>query len=324
MEVEKEYYSDNTRVSNSSLGWFEQSPLYFYKRLNNLEQGEDVTAFRKGTMIHMFILQPDEFWLHYQILDFEIPKSDQQKDFAIKYIQSDAPTVNLKAIEAFKASYVIKGMSEDKIASESLKLALKLKRYIKYLRTKDNKVTISWSEYILLKQIKENVEKHKLASKLLLDSTNKWCEAFSEFHIDWTHPGGLKCKSLLDRFLIDEENKTIYLIDIKTTNLFKDFADSVKKYSYIRQMSFYWMAIFYYMKQYGINLDNWEFKTYIVAMQLGDAQIKVFEINPNDLNEEVIYINKLVDQILWHISKNKWDYTMEYYENDGSETLRLW
>ena len=34
----------------------------------------------------MYILQPEEFWAHYRILDFETPSSKQQQLFADKQI----------------------------------------------------------------------------------------------------------------------------------------------------------------------------------------------------------------------------------------------
>ena len=45
MEINIPYYEDNTRISNSSLGWFKISPKYFYEKLKG--SAEWVHFFRR-------------------------------------------------------------------------------------------------------------------------------------------------------------------------------------------------------------------------------------------------------------------------------------
>ena len=62
MIIDKPYYEDNTRISNSSIGWFlKKGPLYFRNMLDGKEEGLKLPQLEKGTMIHEYILQPDEF-----------------------------------------------------------------------------------------------------------------------------------------------------------------------------------------------------------------------------------------------------------------------
>lgn len=40
MIIDKPYYEDNTRISNSSIGWFlKKGPLYFRNMLDGKEEG---------------------------------------------------------------------------------------------------------------------------------------------------------------------------------------------------------------------------------------------------------------------------------------------
>ena len=81
MKIDIPYYEDNTRISNSAIGWFlKKGPKYLRDMLDGKEKGLELPQLERGTLIHDYILQPEEFWKDYEILDFEIPKVKQQKD----------------------------------------------------------------------------------------------------------------------------------------------------------------------------------------------------------------------------------------------------
>lgn len=86
MNIEIPYYEDNTRISNSAIGWFlKKGPRYLRDMLDGKEEGMSAKFLEKGTMIHEYILQPEEFWKDYEILDFEVPKVKQQRDLCEYY-----------------------------------------------------------------------------------------------------------------------------------------------------------------------------------------------------------------------------------------------
>ena len=88
MKIEIPYYEDNTRISNSAIGWFlKKGPRYLKDMLDGKEEGISGKYLDKGTMIHMYLLQPDEFWDNYEVLDFVVPKVNQQKTLCIEYVQ---------------------------------------------------------------------------------------------------------------------------------------------------------------------------------------------------------------------------------------------
>ena len=73
-EYDIPYYEDNTRISNSAIGWFlNKGPAYFRNMLDGKEKGLDLPQLRKGTMIHEFLLQPDQFWNDYVLFDGDKP-----------------------------------------------------------------------------------------------------------------------------------------------------------------------------------------------------------------------------------------------------------
>lgn len=329
MEIKIPYYEDNSRISNSSLGWFLISPRYFKDRLDGIESFTATKAMDNGTMTHMYLLQPEEYKKTYKILNFTTPTSPQQKKFCQDYIDSKAKTANLKALEAFKANYSTTGKADEDSAAKGLEMALKLKSYIKWLREGGNSgTTITWSTSNSLKITKENVKLHKKANDLLFNNGDSLeYVTHNEFHINWelTLPNGhrLECKSLIDRLIIDHANKKITLVDIKTTADVNNFAESFKKYDYGRQMAFYWSAIYWYFSnELKIDISDYANETNIVAIQNnGNYACRVFRVDDYIITDKLSKIIQILSEIDWHYSQNMWDYTRQYYEGDGVESL---
>lgn len=327
MEIKIPYYEDNSRISNSSLTWFCDSPRFFKDVLDGKKKLESNSAMKNGTMVHCYILQPEEFKENYKILDFEKPSSPQQKLFCELYIKSKQKSANLKAAEAFIGSYKAIGPELEQNVTKGLEIALKLKSYIKFLRNQEKEIEIiSWSQLSQLKEIKQNIILHKKANELLnkLNQSSTF-ETFNEFHINWEYIRGdtkILCKSLIDRLAIDHKNKKIILMDIKTTGSFKEFSESFKKREYARQLAYYWMAIaWYFENELKLNIEEYSKESYIIAIQNIDGQCKVFRIDKTTLSPEFNKINNIISQIFWHFQNNLWDFSKEYYEGDGTEDL---
>lgn len=325
MKIETPYYSDNTRISNSAIGWFlKKGPKYLRDMLDGKEEGLNLPQLEKGTMIHEYILQPDEFWKDYVILEYEVPKVKQQKDFCIAYANSLELVEDTRLLEAYRSSYSNTKSSEIAL-NEARELSKKYDKYIEALKSeKDNKKPISFADLNMLKKIKQNLEEHTAANKLLFDVSSTY-ECYNEFHINWeASKVNVPCKSLLDRVMFDHVNKKIILIDLKTTANVYDFKHSVETFDYYRQIAFYMFALVWYMQEeLNLNVDEYEFETYIIAIQTnGNYEVRVF----NMLNEEELLnrrntITEALKEISYHTSTNNWEHTRNYYENNGIEEL---
>lgn len=327
MIIDTPYYEDNTRISNSLIGYFiKNGPKYVRNYLDGKVEKVTKPYFEKGTMIHMYILQPEEFWDNYIILDFETPKSEQQKLFAKNFVNSTEFDHNTRVISAYKTAYSVTNKSDDKVLSEGLEMAQKLADYIDYL-TKANtgKTIISWSTMNMLKRIKENLDSHKKAKELLQVDKELW-EEHNEFHINWDYPHeyegvAIKCKSLIDRCIIDHTNKKITLIDLKTSFDITDFNSHIKDLDYTRQLAYYWLAIhWYFLKELNIEISEYDKETYIVAIQTTDDNaVKVIKFADAHLTQRLLTIDNAIKALAWHESTGNWDYEKKYYESDGSQ-----
>lgn len=332
MDLSISYYEDKTRISNSAIGWFlNKGPTFLHKMLTENIQEEKNLVLERGTMIHEYILQPEEFQKDYVVWDKSRPSSAQQEKFCQELAFSVEIEPNRAVLSAYKNAYSTAGKSEDKMLSEGLKIASTLKDYIDFLKANDGRIMISHWDYKMLEKIKQNIKSHKLAWNII-DAPIRAAEltdleAHHEFHINWEFYGELPiaCKSLLDGLTLDFKRKTAIIYDLKTTQKLWHFEDSIDQYDYLRQLAYYTMAVKWYLT-YECNEDSskWEFKYYIIGIDTtGSYEIRVFKIEPYMVQSRNDVINNTLLEIAWHQSTGKWEHSRSYYEGDGSESLDL-
>lgn len=342
MQIDIPYYEDLTRISNSNIGWFlNKGPAFLHKMLTDPPPEEKNPVLERGTMIHEYLLQPEEFQKDYVIWDKSRPSSAQQEKFCQAYASSLEIEPNKVVLEAYKAAYSTKGKTEETMLSEGSKIASTLKDYIDYLKSGDQRIMIGPYDYQMLKKIRNNIQAHKLAKPLLAGpvaervwkfGADEACKQIAqegmlfqhEFHINW-EDNGVKCKSLLDSLTLDFKHKKVIIMDLKTTAKLWHFEDSIEMYDYCRQLCYYTMAVKWYLNN-ELTEDSfeWTFEYYIIGIDTtGSNEIRVFKIEPYMVKDRKDTIYKALFEIAWHQTNNKWEHSREYYEGDGSETLNL-
>ena len=344
MDISIPYYSDLSRISNSNIGWFlNKGPAYLHKMLTDPPPEEKNSTLERGTMIHEYLLQPEEFQKDYVVWDKSRPSSAQQEKFCRELANSLEIEPNKALLSAYRASYSTTNKAEEKMLSEASKIASELKEYIDFLKSGDSRKMIGHWDVKMLETIKQNIESHKLAKSIIwpIDVMKKYCgdgwndvmenaSHYHEFHINWEYyikmAAGVKCKSLLDGLTLNFENKTAIIYDLKTTQKLWHFEESIHQYDYLRQLCFYYQAVVWYL-QYELGVkdwNDWTFKFYIIGIDTtGSNEIRVFEIDKNDVYSRKDTILNAMQDIWWHQTTDQWDHTRAYYEGDGSEQLNL-
>ena len=332
MDISTPYYEDFTRISNSNIGWFlNKGPAYLHKKLSGQLEDETSQSMTKGTMIHEYLLQPEEFQKDYVVWDKSRPSSINEEKFCQALADSLEIELNKSLLSAYKAAYSTNGKSDDKILSEATKKASTLKEYIEFLKSRDQREMITPYSANQLMKIKENISNHKAACKLLLPADNK--NVFHEFHINWEYISSkyndieftCPCKSLLDSVSFDYDNKKVILMDLKTTSHLHNFADAVNTYDYTRQLYFYTKALKWYItNELHEDEDTWRFEWYIIAIDSLTSDIRVFTFSYKQVyGENVEKVRNAIRDIVWHKDNDLWEHSRAYYEGNGIETLNL-
>lgn len=332
MDISIPYYEDFTRISNSNIGWFlNKGPAYLHKKLSGQLEDETSPSMTKGTMIHEYLLQPEEFQKDYVVWDKSRPSSVNEEKFCQALADSLEIEPNKSLLSAYKAAYSTSGESDDKILSKATKKASTLKEYIEFLKSRDQREMITPYSVTQLMKIKENISNHKAACKLLLPADNK--NVFHEFHINWEYISSkyndieftCPCKSLLDSVTFDYDNKKVILMDLKTTSHLHNFADAVNTYDYTRQLYFYTKALKWYItNELHEDGDTWRFEWYIIAIDSLTSDIRVFTFSYKQVyGENVEKVRNAIRDIVWHKCNDLWEHSRAYYEGNGIETLNL-
>lgn len=333
MDISIPYYEDLTRLSNSNIGWFlNKGPAFLHKMLSGKGEEETSTAFIRGTMIHEYLLQPEEFQKDYVVWDKCRPASAQEEKFCQTLADSIEIEPNKALLSAFKAAYSTTGKSDDSILSVASKKASTLKDYIEFKKTGDKRIMIYPYQAIQLQKIKENISKHKAASKLLKPADNE--KVFHEFHINWEYVNKsidgnsdfvCPCKSLLDSLTFSISEKKIIIMDLKTTSHLHNFADAVNTYDYTRQLYYYTRAVIWYLINEA-HIEHWPeftFEWYIIAIDSSTSEIRVFSFDKKQIWHNHNKVHNAIKEIMWHKEHNLWEHSRVYYEGNGVEKLNL-
>ena len=331
MTIDIPYYSDLSRISNSNIGWFlDKGPAYLHKMLTDPPPEQKNPVLERGTMIHEYILQPEEFQKDYVVWNKSRPSSAQQEKFCQALAFSSEIEPDRAILNAYKEAYSTAGKSDDKMLSEGLKIASTLKDYIDFLKANDGRIMISPWDAKMLEKIKQNIYSHRLAWRIIYPpGIDEDSENHHEFHINWTYyvkmATGIACKSLLDGLTLDFRSKTAIIYDLKTTQKLWHFEDSINQYDYLRQLAYYTMAVKWYLdNECNENHKYWSFKYYIIGIDTtGSYEIRVFKIEEFMVQSRSSIITDALCEIAWHQQNNKWEHSRAYYEGDGSESLDL-
>lgn len=350
MDLSVPYYEDMSRISNSNIGWFlNKGPAYLRAKLDKKIADESTTALERGSMIHMYLLQPEEFLQTYKLCKGVKPKSANQEKFVQAYVNTTEIEPDKALLSAYKGAYSTIGRTDEEILSKAKQMASELKEYIEDI--KSGKKLISEYDYWMLNKVAANIQQHKAASKLLkptytiydvstpedeiklssgnTDGLKIAEELHHEFHINWefqaTKDYKIQCKSLLDSLKLDFKHKVATIMDLKTTAKLWHFEDSIEEYDYLRQLWYYKMATEWYLEnERGENSSDWEFEFYIIGIDTtGSGEIRTFKFHKYQPMSKEVVISKALRDIAWHQLNNKWEHSREYYEGDGTETLSL-
>lgn len=255
---------------------------------------EESQAFRFGSAVDT-LLTTDNFWLNYQVT-----KSKAPPPMMINYINELVATGD--SLAAYRYSRYKININKVEENLETL-----YKDY--YLAKLDGKTMISEAEFEDIQNVVEKIDKSPF--KTLFTNPDNIHQLLIKF--DYR---GFECSGTLDILEVDKVNKTLRVVDLKTTKDVNDFEDSYYLYKYYRQGTYYTKGI-----EICINNPNdilYQFNGYEV---LPPAFITVDKFTHYPLLYEVTEkyrgldeIDSLLDLFKWHV-KNKVFVNKEHYEN---------
>jgi hypothetical protein len=307
-------YYEKPAVSASALKKFEYSPKLFNDIITGVAKSKDSVALSFGRLVHELVLTPEEFDNKYVISTIDKP-SGQMGELCDNLFLNKLYDEFTDDEFIWNNAYAQVGFKRDKIESVKEKFVTTGKAYYDFLVSSIGKQVISKEELAKAKEYVERLRDHKGANKLLFETPG-----LVEHEIFWNWEG-LESKSKLDKFIIDEGNKKIYLVDLKTTSqqvygkqlasnsnpylgTFTGFLKDIISYDYLLQMEFYAQAL----KQ---KYPEYEIICYLIPVN--DYSCTVYELPDRWLfyaKQKLHYIRK---EIQFYTDTNQWELSKHDY-----------
>ena len=123
-------------------------------------------------------------------------------------------------------------------------------------------------------------------------------------------------KGIIDKYIIDDEAKTITIIDLKTTaKPLENFAETVDFYNYWLQAAVYSLLV---NKNVDENQQDYKIIFKFVVIDKYD-QVYVFPVSEETLNRWISNLGEALQEANYHYSERKYDLPYEFA--NGNVTL---
>lgn len=318
-------YFDIKAVSNSSLNYIDPesggNPRLFRKFLDGQLEEKASKSFEIGTLIHEELLEPGKI----DIVPDNVPGPKTQ----------DIIDSLFERLYGMVEDEEIEGLNLDTLQEETWAAVIPADFYPKYtLQTKINRVVREGGDYWkalftnrgkkivdpatwhIVQGCVESIKMHEVANELIIGKGfNQFDEAFAEteitFDMQWSAPDEAEVtvpiKAKLDRILMDHKEKTITLVDLKTTaKPLGRFEETVAIYHYYRQLAWYQMCLHTAYPDYTVN------ECYIVAVQTNkEYPCDVFKIDASYIKAGIDEYERHLDRIAFHMARSNWGNSME-------------
>lgn len=270
---EEEFYKEPFYFSYSSLSTLMWDPYTFYKTYILKEREEKMSpSLTQGKVIHALLLSEGEFDTMFVVSPDNLPTGNTKLIIDNIFFRH----INLCKQEPDRSEYELSNYSEEILLFlKELDLHQSLKdekgtkdnltpltgdqkriskvvtdetnNYWKFLKNKEGRHLIDKATYDYCVECVSIIRANEKAYKLLGMESFSDLQVFNEIELKKEaikFPFGLK--GIIDNLVIDDNNKTIYINDLKTTSKsLKDFPDSVEFYSYWMQCSIYIILVHY-------------------------------------------------------------------------------
>jgi len=308
-ELER-FYSDKFYFSYSSINKLLYSPRAFYNHYI-LKQKEDSTDAHLivGKTLHCLLLEPDNFDDYFVMLPGKIPTESNKviidNIFQKHYLPMNNNSLTLEDFPQDLLNQLLVNNLYQSLKTDAQRLEKIItdnnKEYFEFLKTKESKTVIDTA---IKAQVDVSIEvlrsNSTVMSLLQLDNNAPGITVFNELKLQTNSvnfPFGYK--GILDNVVIDENSKTIFINDLKTTNKsIQDFPNAVDYYRYDIQAVIYNLLIYDEFIKNKQNPEEWKIIfTFIVIdkynlvypFQVSEQTLANWEANFYDVIQKINY-----------------------------------
>ena len=321
------FYKEEFNFSYSSLNRLLFSPKLFYKDYILKERETKMEKHLiEGRLIHLLLLEPDRFNDEFVMSPLKMPSDSVKKILRIVNNGIVDPNNFMKLkdldiiiLEALKEQNLYQSFKEDQKRLDKI-ITEESEAYFKFLQT-TGKTIIDADTFARCMDRVVIIRANDDVTKLLMQEATD----FEMDTIQVYNEKKLKCKlndykfglkGYIDKYIIDDEAKTITIVDLKTTaKPLENFAETVDFYNYWLQAAVYSLLV---MKNVDENQQNYKIIFKFVVIDKYD-QVYVFPVSEETLVRWITSLKESLQEANYHYSERKYD--LPYVFANGNVTL---
>ena len=308
------------KFSYSSMNRLRFSPKLFYK--DYILKDREVRTEKhliEGRLLHLLLLQPDNFALEFALLPGKIPSEAVRR--VLNEVKDTSTGENLEDLESNIITALQHQNLYQSIKDDSKRLAKILtddnKEYYKFLLVSEGKDIIDQDMYDRTLERVEIVKSKKDIMDLLdpvitdfeLDETESFAESYLQCDLRDLKFG---LKGYVDKYIVDHKKRSITIIDIKTSGKsIVNFVDTVDYYNYWMQAAIYTMLVLKNVPD-GIQGYKINFNFIVVDTYNQVYNFEVSEVTMQSWGKELMDVLKACQ---YHLDEMNFDLPYEFINN---------
>ena len=316
------FYNNKFYFSYSSINKLLFSPSMFYNDYVLKQKEESVDPHLvKGRVIHCLLLNPEDFDKEFIVVPGKLPSGNNRMivDEIFKlYLEGSDNSLTLESyqdaiVDLLEKINLHQKLKTDEARTKKILTADNIS-YFDFLKSSQGKTLVDHETLAYCKECVESIKNNESVSALLqLDESD--LKVYNEVPITVNELISDKYmfgfKGILDNVVIDEEKKTLFINDLKTTGKpLIDFPESVEYYRYWIQAALYFnLAYFRYIADKE-DSKLWTIQfTFVVVDKYN--QVYPFQVTAKTMGEWMNrFYEKVMPQVVYHYTER--DYTLPY------------
>jgi hypothetical protein len=329
--------------SSSSLKEFSMDRKKYYRRyvLGEKTDDKDTQAATTGRVVETLLLEPEEFDNRFHMSSCAKAPTGLMLDFVnALYTHTTSATnehgqITKNFEDIAKDAYVDSGFKIKFDAVLAKFAGSDAEVYYNELRiVKAKGLTVVTTEDVtnaerIVTELKTNSTTAEIVN--LINSV-RW-EVFNQLQIEGYEINGMKFKSMFDKLVIDHENKTVQVYDLKCVWAVENFYEEYYLYrrAYI-QAFLYWKASVAFAKENDMEGYHVLYPKFIVCDSTNYMNPLIYILNDEDLDDayegfehkgrQYPGVKHLIEDLTWAIDNNIWNISRNNYIDGGVVKLR--
>jgi hypothetical protein len=329
--------------SSSSLKEFSMDRKKYHKRyvLGEKVEDDENKAATMGRVVETLLLEPEMFETRFHMSTCEGAPTGLMNDFveALYKRTVEATDVFGKVARTFedisKDAYVDSGFKIKYEAVMNKFVGSEAETYydeIRVVRAKGLTV-VTANDMNNAERIVNELRNNFVTKDVVNQNKSARYDVYNQYQVEGFDVLGLPCKGMMDKIIVDHQEKTLQIYDLKCTWSVENFYEEYYLYrrAYI-QAYVYWQAGLTILKDLGIEDYTLEYPKFIVCDSTNYMNPLIYTLTFEDLSDALegfthkgrTYpgVAQIIEDLIWAKKTDTWNISKSRYELGGVVNIK--